>query len=268
MCHLVLAAALLTLCTSCRTRPELETAAEPHDRAPGIEEASVTNGPDGTGDDPPPAKSALPREASQAQAAVEDGSSGNAAEARRSLSDAPVEAPNPKPDQAARACSSAADCSWWQERDPALQCCAGSCANTRDDRVNCGACGTLCPSGSTCSNGQCRPAGAACANVACTVGQICCSDVCVDPSQLRVDCGGCGIACALVGASCRAGVCCVSAAARDAGPLCQSMVRCPQGQVRCGGACILLDNDPYNCGTCNQACPASAPRCMAGVCRL
>jgi hypothetical protein len=34
----------------------------------------------------------------------------------------------------------------------------------------------------------------------------------------------------------------------------------------CDGACVNLQNDPFNCGKCGNVCPASAPSCFDGTC--
>jgi len=44
-------------------------------------------------------------------------------------------------------------------------------------------------------------------------------------------------------------------------------VACTIGRSCCGGACLNLQNDPFNCGTCGNVCPANAPFCGAGTCQ-
>jgi hypothetical protein len=41
---------------------------------------------------------------------------------------------------------------------------------------------------------------------------------------------------------------------------------CPQGQTRCGGACVDLSSDARNCGACGTVCPDGG-RCRNGTCR-
>jgi hypothetical protein len=43
-------------------------------------------------------------------------------------------------------------------------------------------------------------------------------------------------------------------------------VLCTTGRTCCGGACLNLQNDPFNCGKCGNVCPATAPFCGAGTC--
>jgi hypothetical protein len=171
------------------------------------------------------------------------------------------------------------------------------CADTRNDRRNCGACGTLCPLGQTCFMGSCQTACApeqercgmtcvdvrtdpsncgACANL-CSSGQVCsggmcslqcaaplvaCGDAvtrrCVDPTVDPANCGMCGRACES-GEVCRAGACTIT---------------CPTGFTICpapmsGGrpSCADLQADARNCGTCGDACPAGQS-CVDGTCRL
>jgi hypothetical protein len=51
-------------------------------------------------------------------------------------------------------------------------------------------------------------------------------------------------------------------------------VPCPSGETFCAdpegidSACFNLQTNPESCGACGRACPSSAPRCVAGVCRL
>jgi hypothetical protein len=39
------------------------------------------------------------------------------------------------------------------------------------------------------------------------------------------------------------------------------------GRMCCGGACVNLTNDPFNCGKCGTVCPANAPFCGSGTCQ-
>lgn len=42
---------------------------------------------------------------------------------------------------------------------------------------------------------------------------------------------------------------------------------CAAPSTQCGGACVDTRNDPQNCGTCGNACPAGLA-CSAGACAL
>ena len=65
------------------------------------------------------------------------------------------------------------------------QCCGSHCVDTMTDNNNCGNCGIVCQSGSTCVQGQC--CGEVCAaGVCCPPGTHCCVDV---PGQLWNCCG-------------------------------------------------------------------------------
>jgi hypothetical protein len=43
-------------------------------------------------------------------------------------------------------------------------------------------------------------------------------------------------------------------------------VLCTTGRMCCDGACVNLQNDPFNCGTCGNVCPSTAPYCSGGMC--
>jgi hypothetical protein len=164
-----------------------------------------------------------------------------------------------------RACETGADCTWWQDPDPKIVCCGGQCINTARDPRNCGACGTMCPSGQVCSDGACREAGPACGAVQCGGGEICCGGRCVVPISSS-DCGGCGIACRFGGGGCASGNCCAWAPVPDSAPACQPQAMCPGWQASCDRVCVDLATDPDNCGGCGRGCPSSLRRCLAGIC--
>lgn len=80
--------------------------------------------------------------------------------------------------------------------------CSGACVDPSTSATNCGACGRACPSGNTCSAGNCvAPPGPSC-----TSPQILCSGICIDPMTSTSNCGACGVACPS-GTSCSAGTC-------------------------------------------------------------
>jgi hypothetical protein len=80
-----------------------------------------------------------------------------------------------------------------------MECTAGTCTDTSSDPKNCGACGTVCQAGSTCSASLCtclpnRPE--------CVVGSKVCNDLVKDNNN----CGGCGVVCT-GGKTCKGGSC-------------------------------------------------------------
>jgi hypothetical protein len=203
------------------------------------------------------------------------GATGGASPAARFTA---VVADHAPPSELGRDCVQAVDCSWWQDPDPVMFCCEGICTNTAADPQSCGACGRTCARGEVCTDGRCHaPAvpvfgdtsiapeltlGGDCAIIACAAGQICCNGACVEPQSNRGDCGACGVACRFSGASCIAGACCSGLPTE--GP-CRS-ARCDGLLVLCGDGCKDLGTDANNCGACGAVCPASARRCVAGLC--
>jgi hypothetical protein len=172
-----------------------------------------------------------------------------------------VVADHPDPGTVGRDCTDASVCNWWQEPDPNELCCAGVCSNTQGDPLNCGACGRACAPGEVCGSGHCAPP-TVCSVMLCDAGLICCAGECVKPYNNRLDCGGCGISCRFEGASCLEGVCCPGDQPEAA---CRTP-SCPEGLVLCASGCKNIDRDPDNCGACGAVCPASARRCVAGLC--
>ncbi len=78
--------------------------------------------------------------------------------------------------------------------------------NTSIDALNCGACGTVCRTGTVCSDGVCQ--------VTCSGRLTACSGRCVDLNSDEANCGACGRACTL-GLVCRLGACTFPPPAND-----------------------------------------------------
>jgi len=180
--------------------------------------------------------------------------------------------------------------------------CPSICTVLTADPANCGACGTICPSGQTCTSGACAYTGGG----SCPPGQLYCNGQCVDPQTDNNDCGTCGNVCPDLGntyAICVSGVCVYSTCpsgfgncdhnvnngcetnfsndpnncgacghACGAGQSCVAGVctgGCPAGQTLCGAQCVNLQSDPNNCGQCSLVCQqlqGSSPVCNAGAC--
>ncbi|MFZ5787750.1 MAG: MXAN_6577-like cysteine-rich protein [Acidobacteriota bacterium] len=120
------------------------------------------------------------------------------------------------------------------------QMCNNQCVNLDSNPSNCGACGTTCKTGETCSAGKC----------ACGGTTTSCNGACVDFSKDPANCGSCGNACP-AGSSCNAGKC----------------GGCDAPKLVCDGACIDPQSDNANCGTCGTKCDAAKGfNCVAGKC--
>ncbi len=79
---------------------------------------------------------------------------------------------------------------------PSSSSCAGGCVDLTADPLNCGSCGTTCPSGGTCVAGQC----------VCPDGLQLCGGACVETAINSLNCGACGVACG-AGEGCFSGQC-------------------------------------------------------------
>jgi len=175
---------------------------------------------------------------------------------------------------------------------PQIQCASG-CVSPLQDPANCGSCGHACTAGLVCSSGACT--------VNCGAGQVKCGGVgtpdagshdaaadahdaghdsgvpagdagagtnpsgeyCADPTNDRLNCGGCNIICPYGAHStptCTASACAIT---------------CDQGYADCdnnpaNGCEVDVSNNPLSCGSCTNVCPAlnATATCTAGVCGL
>jgi len=166
-----------------------------------------------------------------------------------------------------------------------VRCPNGACANVATDSNNCGGCGIMCRTGTSCQSGQCLaimcsgatpdvcgntcvnrltdvnncgtcgrvcPTGSTCTNGACICSDpstVACTqtNMCANLATSTTNCGACGRNCG-TGGTCVSGVC-----------------MCAPGAVMCNGSCALLATDLNNCGTCGNRC-ATNGSCVSGVC--
>ncbi|MBL8679523.1 MAG: SBBP repeat-containing protein [Myxococcales bacterium] len=106
-----------------------------------------------------------------------------------------------------------------------------------------------------------RDSGVVDASGPCPAGASLCGEVCIDSTNDRTNCGGCGVVCGF-GVPCVAGRC-------DDG-------NCPMGQVRCGDRCADPRTSPEHCGGCGNPCDrgfactdgrCDSARCLDGFAR-
>ena len=132
--------------------------------------------------------------------------------------------------------------------------CSGTCVNTDTDSRNCGACGTVCPTGAV-ANGQSGCAMGTCSLV-CTAGFANCDGNAANGCETRTtnsitNCGACGTVCtAPTGStpSCVNGVCTLT---------------CTAGSGDCdrmgtNGCETDLRTNAANCGACGTSCAGRA----------
>lgn len=178
------------------------------------------------------------------------------------------------------------------------QCCGAACLQTsyQTDPMNCGTCGTQCPAGESCSNGNCRPQdggfgsvcpatcnpGYSCRNGDCirdacgstaSVGEKCNASAyaaccggpdCVDLYTSKTHCGQCGKTCS-ANQFCNAGTCVAT-------PTCNPSNNgssCPIGPgvigKCCGSQCLDTTANANHCGSCNSTCGVGTV-CTASSC--
>jgi hypothetical protein len=117
--------------------------------------------------------------------------------------------------------------------------CGGTSCLDRDNK-NCGTCGNVCGTGSSCMLGKCT----------CFMGLTSCQSFCTDLARDPMNCGMCGNNCG-TGSTCNAGNC-----------------MCNFGSVMCNGMCANTKTDVSNCGQCGTVCMPMGNLCVNGVCQL
>jgi hypothetical protein len=132
---------------------------------------------------------------------------------------------------------------------PGLTDCGGYCADLRNDPYNCGGCGRACSGGEVCDNGACG----------CPSGLTDCGGACVDLASDPNNCGGCGNVCSDPTPHCAGGTCGDPNNCGGGGP-------CIFPFICCGGVCVDVTSDPYNCGACYLQC-APSEVCAGGFCQ-
>jgi hypothetical protein len=148
------------------------------------------------------------------------------------------------------------------------RCGQYSCANLKTDDRNCGSCGV-----------QCDPTGPSLPALPSDMYYGCGARTCGVPkclSALTADCNGdvsdgCEVTlntddhCTHCNDACGPGKFCGRRPDGTFGCL------CPDGETYCGSSCVQLDDDPFNCGGCNNRCPGVnlphySASCSFGVC--
>jgi hypothetical protein len=124
--------------------------------------------------------------------------------------------------------------------------CAGTCTDVATNELHCGRCDVACAAGEVCRNGVCE-------HNPCGDGQHECSGTCyADTDELH--CGPSCLACPVPAAH-------GTAACVDG----QCQLDCEGGFVTCPAACVDINNDPENCGSCGHAC-TSTQACISSNC--
>ena len=124
--------------------------------------------------------------------------------------------------------------------------CAGTCTEVTSDRLHCGRCDVACAAGEVCRTSSCE-------HNPCGDGQHECSGTCYPDTDV-LHCGPSCIACPVPAA--HGAAACVDD---------QCELDCESGYVQCPGACVDLNSDPDNCGTCGHEC-TSPQACISSNC--
>jgi hypothetical protein len=132
--------------------------------------------------------------------------------------------------------------------------CGGTCVDLQTDTSHCGFCGNACGDGAACVGGGCSD------DFPCTGGKKLCYPACVDVLTDPTNCGACGTTCG--GGQCQGGQCIPEVEQANS-----ARVSCVvAGLADCGGACVDLQSDGLNCGTCGVEC-AYGEVCSGGACQ-
>ncbi len=119
------------------------------------------------------------------------------------------------------------------------------CVDLEMDRLNCGACGTICDPGESCDAGSCS-CGDTGDDCDADGGEICCADLgCRNTTNDPDNCGTCGTSC-LPGEECRDGECVCSDDCEDGNS-------CTEG-VCSAARCRQMTRDTDDDGYCDEEC--------------
>ena len=130
------------------------------------------------------------------------------------------------------------------------------CRDLQTSPLDCGACGTRCPS-LVCQGGICLSEEEADAAGNCLPGETFCAledGYCADLQTDALNCGACGEQCAVN--NCTGGVC---------GEASASLQNCAPPFAVCGDACVDTSSDARNCSACGLACGTDEV-CSSALC--
>lgn len=115
----------------------------------------------------------------------------------------------------------------------------GASPEATSDMSDCDGCGQACPAGQEWQAGQCQ----------CVAPTVMCGTACVDVTRDPSNCGACGHSCGENGGfrwTCSSGAC-----------VCAGGFTSSNLPLVCGTLCTGIE-DPNNCMTCGNVCPASS----------